>query len=179
MMPQPLPTLRTTPPPLVPPPPTSPTTPTTPPQTTAATTPGTATILQLLETVPGRLRGRPLSSFAFLRHAYGDDDEDMEAAMESIIAETTFMQPNIATTKVYSDHEINYTTTTRSPETTNNNTQHQHDTTTSTAIITPETEVFVEPIRETSIGSTGATAVKKQQPQQTPSHQEQHLYHTL
>lgn len=162
------------PPPL--PPPTSPITP--PPLL-----PLTTTIATTRPTAFGYLRGRDR------RTRIADTDEDIER----IIAETTFMQPNIATTKVYSDHEIDYSS--RYHETTSNNNNNNTTTTTTTnniprttlastmttTIQTPER--FDQPIRDTLIGrttptnETTTTAVLTNQ--QTLQQQEQHLYHTL
>uniref|UniRef100_A0A1B0AMT8 Uncharacterized protein n=1 Tax=Glossina palpalis gambiensis TaxID=67801 RepID=A0A1B0AMT8_9MUSC len=85
-----------------------------------------------------RLVVSPLQQYL---HNRTDDD--------NIVAETSFME-NIATTKVYSDHEIDY----RFP----------HDT------------INTVPIKETNIGKKDD---KEQQPLPYSPVDEQHLYHTL
>lgn len=136
--------------------------------------PPTATTTPLLQQLPTTI----------LRHSYHNDDDDID--IEAIIAETSFMEPNIATTKVYSDHEINYysnryhetndtpTTTTTQPIATtaidnkNSSTLKTIQPLTANATIDSIECGFKEPLRE-QINGTAADQHK----------QEQHLYHTL
>lgn len=119
-----------------------------------------------------------------LRHIYHIDDADDDADIAAIMAETSFMQPNIATTKVYSDHEINYysknTITTPAAGSAaatntidNNNINSTMITPITTTTLTPER--FEEPIRDTIIGITTAATTDLEHLKQP----EQHLYHTL
>ena len=141
-------------------------------------TAATATPLLLLQ-----LQQQPLPT-TILRHRYQhiDDSDNDNNDIDHLITETSFMQPNIATTKVYSDHEINYYS--------NNSYHHDDNNITATVAITA-TATSPTTTRTDNITTTTTTAATIEhhddmtcyqndtQHEQIIDKHDQHLYHTL